>query len=126
VLVLGVALLLALAALSLTFTVTLDSLSARHAQQAALAEGQVEGALELAAQAIGDRTLNAPSTGPAAPPKEVGPWPLAGIPVVVEIAPDAFGAYVLEARARVGSSSVRRVLTLESPSVGGLVVRMRP
>lgn len=47
VLVMGVALLLGLAALSLTFTVTLDSLAARNAQEMALAEGQAEGALAI-------------------------------------------------------------------------------
>ena len=126
VLVLVVALLLGLAALSLTFTVTLDSLAARNAQEAALAEGQAEGALELAAKAVRGSTAATGPAGPLVPPQELGPWPDAGIPVVVEVVVDPEGAYRLETRARVGRSSVRRVVTLDDTAAGGIAVRARP
>ncbi len=96
-LVLVVALLLGLAALSLTFTVTLDSLAARNAQEAALAEGQAEGGLELAAKAVVGSTASTVPAGPSSPPQELGPWPDAGVPVVVVgVVAEAGGAFRLE------------------------------
>ena len=121
-----VALLLGLAALSLTFTVTLDSLAARNAQEAALAEGQAEGALELAAEAVRGSTAATGVAGPLVPPQDLGPWPDDGVPVEVEVVVDPEGAYRLETRARVGRSSVRRVVTLDDTAAGGIAVRARP
>ena len=125
-LVLVVALLLGLAALSLTFTVTLDSLAARNAQEAALAEGQAEGALELGAKAVVGSTAGTAPAGSSVLPQELGPWPDAGIPVVVDVVADAGGAYRLETRARIGRSTVRRVVTVDDSAAGGTVVRARP
>lgn len=125
-LVLVVALLLALAALSLTFTVTLDGLAARNAQQAALAEGQAEGAVELAAKVVVGSAAAAAPGAPSAPPTELGPWPDAGIPVLVDAVAHARGVYELEARARVGSSTVRRLIIVDARAAGAPVVRARP
>ena len=125
VLVLVVALLVGLAALSLTFTVTLDSLAARNAQEAALAEGQAEGAVGLAAKVVVGSTAAAPSAGPSVPPSVLGPWPDAGVPVVVDVVIDAQGAYGLETRAWVGRSTVHRFITVDGSRAGGFVVRAR-
>lgn len=52
VLVLSVALFLALVALTLSFTVTLNGLATRYALDAAVAEGQAEGGLALAVRSL--------------------------------------------------------------------------
>jgi len=126
VLVLAVALLLGLTALSVTFTVTLDSLAARNAQEAALAEGQAEGAVELGAKAVVGSTASTAPAGSSVPRQELGPWPDAGVSAAVGVVAEAGGAFRLETRAHIGTSTVRRVITVDGSVEGLPVVRARP
>lgn len=121
VLVLVVSLLLGLAAMSLAFTVTLDSLAARNVQEAALAEGQAEGALALAVAAV-----------VAAPPEarvaglRLGPWPAEGLSALVDVVQAGGGWLRLESRAVVGRSTSTRSVSLRITSTGVPQVLDRP
>jgi len=109
VLVLVAASVMALLALTSSFVVALDGLAARSAQQAARAEGQAEGALQLAArQVMVEAAAGALSDGP------LGPWPGAGIDAVAVV--EVHGSYVsVRARAEVGHAALARSLVLALP-----------
>lgn len=122
VLVLVAASVLALLALSSSFVVALDGLAARSAVQAALAEGQAEGALQLAA-----REVAAAAAANALADGRLGPWPGAGIDARVVV--EAHADYVtVRALAEVERASLERVLVLALPVRDPLdaVVRARP
>jgi len=111
VLVLSVALLLGLAALSLTFAVTLDSLSARNAQEAALAEGQAEGGL-----AIGTRLLYAAPNAATGPAQTQDLLRSLGWSVQFEALPVATGVVQVKVKALAGRAVVFRSATVGAPS----------
>ncbi|MEJ2358702.1 MAG: hypothetical protein P8Y13_11585, partial [Deinococcales bacterium] len=121
VLVLVVAALLGLVALSLAFTVTLDTLAARNVQEEVLAEGQAEAALALALE-----TATASGGAGAAPGVRFGPWPDQGISASVEAAWDVDGTVRLRSRAVVGRSGVTRTLVARVDDGVGAVVISRP
>lgn len=120
VLVLIVTLLLGLIAATLAFTVTLDGLAARNVQQAALAEGMAEGALELAAAWAAEATAH--GTADAGIP---APSVLGGIDADVTVTGQADGL-VLTSVATVGRGTVRRTLTLHYDPAGRPIVEARP
>lgn len=120
VLVLIVTLLLGLMAVALAFTVTLDGLSARNVQEAALAEGAAEGALQLAAAWVGEaRGEGTPS------PASLGAAQLGGIDAEVTVS-DRSDRLELAAMASVGGSTVTRDLTLRFDDAGVPLVESRP
>ena len=121
VLVLVVALLLGLAATALAFTVTLDALAARNLQEAALAEGLAEGALQLAASQIGERLASGTS-----PPRRLGPWPGSGVDATAEAVPAGPDQLVITSEAAVGRSSVTRTLVVAYDPAGLPTVVARP
>ena len=120
VLVLIVTLLLGLIAATLAFTVTLDGLAARNVQQAALAEGMAEGALELAAAWAAEATAH--GTADAGIP---APSVLGGIDADVTVTGQADGL-VLTSVATVGRGTVGRTLTLHYDPAGRPIVEARP
>lgn len=117
----GIALVLVLVALSVTallaiglgLTAALDGLAARHVQAAARAEGQVEGALQMAAQQVASGLV-------ARAGATLGPWPAAGIRATVAVRSPEDGAWRLEGRALDGASAVVRVLVLRVGADGTL------
>jgi len=115
VLVLVVTVLLGLMAVAVGFTVTLDGLAARTVQDAALAEGQAEGALQLAAAEAG-RSME---SGVAPPEGSVGPWSAAGITTTARVTP-VDGDAVISVDARVGRAAARRSLRFRwQPALSG-------
>lgn len=122
VLVLVAASVMALLVLSSGFIVALDGLAARSAQQAAVADGRAEGALQLAArQVVAESAAGTLSDGP------LGPWPGAGIDAVAVV--EVHADYVtVRARAEFGRASLERSVVLALPVRGpeAPVVRSRP
>lgn len=121
VLVLIVAALLGLAALALAFTVTLDTLATRNAQEAALAESQAEGALALASEMAA--SVGAPLGSDIL---RLGPWPEWGIVATVDATWEADGTVRLQSRAVVGRSGVTRTLVARLSEGEVSVVVSRP
>lgn len=119
VLALIVLLVIGLLAVALGFTVTLDSLAARNARDAALAEGQAEGALELAAASL----LADPAR---AGNEEIGPWPELGIAATVRVTQQPDAAWRLASRAAVGRSLSVRTVVLRIAADGTFQVAARP
>lgn len=102
VLVLVGLLVIALLAMSLGLTATLDGLTARNAQDAALAAAQAEGALQLAAASlVGDAAVGGTAV--------LGPWPGLGISGTVRVTPLSDAAWRIES-----SAAVRRSLAVRS------------
>ncbi len=118
ILVLFVALLIGAVALALTFTVTLDALAARHAQEAALAEGEAEGGLQLGAY----DACRAMSGGGNRLPATDGPWPGIGITAVVAVNRDTTGTVRLRAKAIAGRAQASALISIATPSSGSPVV----
>lgn len=108
VMVLAVSTLICLVVLALAFTVTLDSLAARNAQQRAIAGGQAEGALALAAM---DAYAASGAGGWMSPPR-LGPWPDSEVDATVAVSEDAAGALWLTVHATTGRVTVSRRLIL--------------
>lgn len=124
VLVLAVGLLVAMLTAALAFTVTLDAVASRYAQQAVLAEAQAEGALQLAAAEVAARMVaGAEQTAPL--PPRLGPWPSAGIAATVTLGETGAGV-ALRSTATVGRSVARRALDLSYDPTGRPTVRARP
>lgn len=117
-------LLLGLMALSLSFTVTLDSLAARHVQEAALAEGQAEAALALAAAEAATDVLAA--AGALDGVQRLGPWPDAGVEGSADVTLEAERIIRVSAHASVGRSSVRRSVAFELIHDGSVRLLARP
>lgn len=121
ILVLVVATLLGLAALSLSFIVALDTLAAGHVQETALAEGQAEGALALAVWTAATSTDEPPaSTG------RYGPWPDLGITAHADVLWDGTGTVEFRSRAENGRSSVTRTLVARLRGGAPPLVLVRP
>ncbi len=119
ILVLFVALLIGAVALALTFTVTLDALAARHAQEAALAEGEAEGAL-----ALGVALVHHQAGGPIDLAAVVSRCRGLGWSATVALVPVGSGAVRLDVAARAGRAAVRRSATLRTDAaVMTLIVR---
>lgn len=121
VIVLLAALLLALSAIALTLTVTLDGLAARNVQDAALAEGQAEAALQLAARDLGAGLADGGTI-----PVGLGPWEPAGVRATATVSRTGPNVYTIVARATVGRSQVVRTLVVGYDAVGEPVVLARP
>ncbi len=109
VLVLFVALLIGAVALALTFTVTLDGLAARHAQEDALAEAEAEGTL-----ALGVALVRHQAGGPVDLGAVVGRVRGLGWSATLALVPVGSGAVRLDAVARVGRAAVRRSATIRT------------
>ena len=123
--VLAVAGLLGVAALSLTFTVTLDTLAARNVQAAVLAEGQAEGALALGAMEAADTATGA-SGGPMPDEASFGPWPELGTSAHADAVWTPDGVVSVRSHAEVGRSSLSRMLTARMEGGDALVLLSRP
>lgn len=117
VLVLAALLVISLLAMSLALTAALDGLAARNAQNAVRAEGQSEGALQLAAMSL----LHDPARSPGV----LGPWPDMGISATVHVSPASEGAWRLESRAVVGRSLIVRSAVLRIADDGTFRVAAR-
>ncbi len=117
VLVLLVAACLTLAGMAGAFLLTLDTLAARNAQQAALAEGRAQGAVAAGAWAAA-----APSSGGA--PSLAALWARLGWDPVVDVEPVTSGGVRIAATAAVGRASAQAALTLRLDG-GGLRVQAR-
>lgn len=122
VLVLLVAACLTLAGMAGAFLLTLDTLAARNAQQAALAEGRAQGAVAAGAWLVAARAAGAPPSGGA--PSLAALWARLGWDPVVDVEPLTSGDVRVTATAVVGRTSSLAALTLRLDG-GGLRVLAR-